>query len=209
MMQRMSSYTRRSGFPTKLPARKTRLCFSCGVSGVEDVAQDERVYFRCKQCKAKSERYIAWDPNMVQYFNERQELVHGSVGVVVQNVAGDVLLFKRVKFPFLWTIPAGHITVGEDPHVAALRELREETGIRASRASLIFAGDIRGDSCVGGADIHAWRLYHLVLQKMRRPKIEAHEGREWQWCALDNLPDDLTYPVSFLFSHRAVRDALR
>jgi ADP-ribose pyrophosphatase YjhB (NUDIX family) len=47
---------------------------------------------------------------------------------------GDMLLmFKRSetkkKFPRFWSLPGGHIDEGEDPLAAAIREVKEETGV--------------------------------------------------------------------------------
>ncbi|MCB9812480.1 NUDIX hydrolase [Candidatus Nomurabacteria bacterium] len=136
---------------------------------------------------------------MEQFFNQDNELVHGSVGVIVQNQNKEILLFKRVKYPFLWTIPAGHLDKDEDPKQAATRELHEETQINASELRSVFAGEIRGDSCVGGADIHYWHAYVYQASDDVEPIIEAEEGREWGWFVLSELPE-LTMPVGYLLS---------
>lgn len=45
----------------------------------------------------------------------------------------EVLMFKRSEkkknFPGFWSIPGGHVDEGEDPLAAAIREVKEETGI--------------------------------------------------------------------------------
>jgi 8-oxo-dGTP diphosphatase len=52
----------------------------------------------------------------------------------VYIMCGDeVLMFKRSddkkNFPGFWSIPGGHIDEGEDPLAAAIREVKEETGV--------------------------------------------------------------------------------
>lgn len=53
------------------------------------------------------------------------------VGAVVFNAAGEVLLIKRGKEPQYgrWMVPGGTLEWGETLEEAAVREVREETGI--------------------------------------------------------------------------------
>ena len=51
----------------------------------------------------------------------------------------EVLLIERAKGPLrgLWSLPGGHIEPGEAARGAALREVREETGVEADIAGLL------------------------------------------------------------------------
>ena len=64
-----------------------------------------------------------------------REVVRHSGGAAVLLVSdGKVLLERQFRFPYnkvIWEIPAGKLNAGEDPEVAARRELEEETGYRA------------------------------------------------------------------------------
>lgn len=53
------------------------------------------------------------------------------VGAVVFNAGGDVLLIRRGKEPQYgrWMVPGGALEWGETLEEAAVREVREETGI--------------------------------------------------------------------------------
>jgi 8-oxo-dGTP diphosphatase len=67
---------------------------------------------------------------------------------------GEVLLVKRGKPPMLgqWSLPGGKIAWGETASVAALRELREETGVEAEIVGLVDVVDgmfREGDVVVG------------------------------------------------------------
>jgi mutator protein MutT len=54
-----------------------------------------------------------------------------AVGAVVLDAEGHVLLVRRAKPPRAgeWTLPGGRIEIGEAPADAAVREVREETGV--------------------------------------------------------------------------------
>ncbi len=51
------------------------------------------------------------------------------VGLMLVNSGGKVFVGERLDSPGAWQMPQGGIDDGETPEEAALRELREETGI--------------------------------------------------------------------------------
>lgn len=63
-----------------------------------------------------------------------KELLHGSVFIWIYNKKGEVLLQLRSKdkksFPGVWDVSvAGHISAGDTPLEAAVREIKEEIGV--------------------------------------------------------------------------------
>jgi 8-oxo-dGTP diphosphatase len=72
---------------------------------------------------------------------------------------GQVLLIQRAKPPLegLWSLPGGHIELGEPAQEAALRELREETGVTARLAGVADMVDVIGRDGSGGV------LFHRVI----------------------------------------------
>ena len=70
-----------------------------------------------------------------------RECVRHSGGAAVLLIKENaVLLVKQFRYLYgkpIYEIPAGKLNVGEDPKVAAVRELEEETGFRANLTHLL------------------------------------------------------------------------
>lgn len=54
----------------------------------------------------------------------------------------EVLIAKRGKPPFIWSLPGGHVERGETLIAAAARELLEETGVVAELSHFIEMAEI-------------------------------------------------------------------
>jgi len=67
--------------------------------------------------------------------NSGKRVEEVSAGGLVVDKSGEMgLLIGRIdkRGRMLWSLPKGHIEAGESPEEAALREVREETGIKSS-----------------------------------------------------------------------------
>ena len=62
-----------------------------------------------------------------------------NVGVCLTDPAGRIWAGERLDTPGAWQMPQGGVDPGENPQVAALRELHEETGIEPGAVTLIEA----------------------------------------------------------------------
>jgi len=60
-----------------------------------------------------------------------------TVGAVILNPKGKVLLCKSHKWENKWVIPGGHIELGEKMEDALRREIKEETGLEVHSAELL------------------------------------------------------------------------
>lgn len=71
-----------------------------------------------------------------------REIVEHSGGACVLYVEdGKALFVRQYRYAYgesLYEIPAGKLEAGEDPMLAAARELEEEAGVKAGRLELLF-----------------------------------------------------------------------
>ncbi len=84
-----------------------------------------------------------------------------SAGVILLSPDKQSLFIqKRQKFPWGWACPAGHVDDGEPYIRAAIRELKEETGLDAGDdIHLVLEADCDNKCRRPGGDWHHWRIY--------------------------------------------------
>ena len=89
---------------------------------------------------------------------ERELVLHpGGVGIAAVDGDGYIYMVKQFRKPYdtvLTEIPAGKLEKGEDPELAALRELEEETGIKAD--GLISLGEFYPSVGYTNEDLHLY-----------------------------------------------------
>lgn len=115
--------------------RKKTNCPFCGTRLIEKVCDGHKRLF-CEQC------------NEPVYENPIP-----AACLVVVDAARRILLVKRSVAPKIghWCLPGGFIELGETPEQAALRELKEETGLSGQIDTLL------------GVTVNPSDLYHTVL----------------------------------------------
>ncbi len=71
-----------------------------------------------------------------------REVVKHRGSVSILPVDGDsVFLIRQYRYPlddYIWEIPAGTLEEGESPEECAIRELEEETGLKAGKLEKMF-----------------------------------------------------------------------
>ena len=118
-----------------------------------------------------------------------------AAGGVVTNVAGDLLM---IHLRGRWDLPKGHVESGESSREAALREVEEETGIRAEAV-----GDEPLVCTYHTYNTYgAWELKRTTWWAMHseggKPKAQSEEGiTSVEWCERATLRERLktTYPT--------------
>ena len=88
-----------------------------------------------------------------------------SVGVIMTDEAGRVLLVNRAKPPYGWAAPAGHVDSHGGSIETAIEEVEEETGLVLARSSLaqILEGYRIDGACSRGGQHHDWDVWAAPL----------------------------------------------
>lgn len=118
--------------------------------------------------------------------------------LVTRETRPCVLLIQRKHEPFAgcWALPGGFVDEHETLTTAALRELKEETGLVISELEQLYtAGD-------PGRDPRGWTVSVAFLARVEAKKLKAKAGDDAaavKWFRLDSLP-------SMAFDHAMLLD---
>lgn len=112
--------------------------------------------------------------------------MHSSAGVIIKNSKGKILMIDRATPPFGWACPAGHVDEGEDPEVAAKREVFEEVGLTVVNMRPILHEFVEWNECNKGVRGHDWHLFE-VEQWKGEVKISEREVKNFSWMDAEEL----------------------
>ena len=114
------------------------------------------------------------------------EPMHYSVGAIIKNREGKILLVDRKNPPLGLTCLAGHIDDnGEKPDDAVRREILEESGfgIHNSRLlenlTLVEILILDNNRCKHGIDTHSWTLYTCECNGTPRKEEDGAHSINW------------------------------
>ncbi|MBQ8374892.1 MAG: NUDIX hydrolase [Clostridia bacterium] len=72
---------------------------------------------------------------------KREIIEHSGGACVLYEEEGKILFVRQYRYAYgevVYEIPAGKLNAGEDPALAAARELEEETGVTPTRLELLY-----------------------------------------------------------------------
>lgn len=124
---------------------------------------------------------------------ERSDFPITTVGGLLRDEAGDVLMVKTWKWSGLWGIPGGKVEYGETLETAFRREVREETGLEILDLKLVLVQD-----AVEHPEFH--KPMHFVLINYLASVAGFHpvvrlndEAQEYLWIS---MPEALNMPLN-------------
>ena len=119
---------------------------------------------------------------------------HQSVGVIIRNEKGKILMLYRKNYPYGWACPAGHIDQGEGPEQAAHREAEEETGVQLGEIHKLIQEFVDWNECVQGVKGHYWHVYEAKSWS-GQVKSEDKEASNISWIDPEELKNLDLEPV--------------
>jgi phosphoglycolate phosphatase-like HAD superfamily hydrolase/ADP-ribose pyrophosphatase YjhB (NUDIX family) len=119
-----------------------------------------------------------------------------TVGALIYNSAGEVLMVRTHKWSNLWGIPGGKIKWGETSEDALRREIREETALEITDIEFVLVQD-----CIHSKEFYRDAHFILLNYTCRCCAGEPHvrlneEAREFRWVRLeDALKMEINQPT--------------
>ena len=104
--------------------------------------------------------------------------------VVITNLSGDVLLLRHSYGAKVWALPGGGIKPGEDPEIAARREVAEELGVTLGRIEALGTLEEEIAGCP-----HTGYLFTSVIDQ--NPVPDGREVLEARFFPTHSLPEPL------------------
>jgi nucleoside triphosphatase len=129
-----------------------------------------------------------------------QQYPEPTVGGLIFNTAGELFLMKSHKWKDNYTVPGGHIELGETMQAALHRELLEETGLDVYAIEFLCYQEYVFDQ-------YFWEQRHFIFFDFtcRSDTIEAtlnDEAEEYVWVPIE---DALKLPID-PYTRRAIEE---
>ena len=104
-----------------------------------------------------------------------------TVGALIFNPAGELLLVRSHKWHGRLTIPGGHIELGERMEDALVREAKEETGLDVTDPVFLLYQEFIYDDAF-------WKRRHFIFfdfacRSERTEVVLNHEAESYEWVA--------------------------
>src|SRR6058998_1197627 len=115
-----------------------------------------------------------------QRASQQQVYPEPTVGALIVNPEGKILLAKSHKWFDKYTLPGGHIEVGETMKEAVIREVKEEVGLDVEVAEMLLMQE-----AVFAEEF--WKRKHFIFfdflckSKDQRVKLDGRELQEYVW----------------------------
>ena len=123
---------------------------------------------------------------MVALEKEREgKTIHVSVGAVIRDKEGKILLVDRAIFPPGLAGIAGHLDEGEKPEEAITREIGEEANLAVKKLRLLLHNFVDWNECSRGVKGHEW--YVFEAECAGTPEKNDRESKSIGYYSVEEL----------------------
>lgn len=108
-----------------------------------------------------------------------------ATGAFIRNKRGEILLVKSPKWGNFWTVPGGHLEIGETIEESVIREVKEEIGINVR--FLRFFSTLEA---IYSKEFHKRKHFiflqcECVMEKDQPIKLDGREITDYKWFSLE------------------------
>lgn len=111
--------------------------------------------------------------------------MEGKVAIGLIQSEGKYLVTKRseeTSSSGYWAFPGGKIEQEENVQEAALREVKEETGLEPEVIRT-------GESYLNSGELGEWMIFPVLMESEVREVDMNHEHSEYRWIDLERIDD--------------------
>ena len=120
--------------------------------------------------------------------SKTNDRVNVGLGIILLNKKGEILIGKRKGFVPKYSIPGGHLELGETFEVGAIREIKEETGLEVKNPKVIaITNNLETYRETGTHHVSVVLLVENVLGEPENKEPEKCEA--WLWSNPRSLPE--------------------
>ena len=121
---------------------------------------------------------------------KEQRYPEPTVGALIFNPEGQLLLVKTHKWHGKYTIPGGHVELGEQLTEAVQREVKEETGLDVLETEFLCFQEFIYDNSF-------WQKRHFIffdfICRVGNEEVTLNdEAEEYRWVEVEEVN---TYPI--------------
>lgn len=107
-----------------------------------------------------------------------------TVGVLIFNQDGKIFLMASPKWQGKYSLPGGHIELGEKTEEAAKREIKEETGLDIFDVEFLMVQE-----CIFSEEFYKKKhfvfLDYIAKTEDKNVILDGHEGTKHVWTTID------------------------
>ena len=109
---------------------------------------------------------------------------HTSVGMLIWK-DDKLLMIERMKFPFGFAPPAGHVDGDASYEETAAREVREEVGLEVKNLELLIEGRKENKCRRDDGSWHYWKIYKAETEGEVKRSLD--ETKQVMWMSVADL----------------------